>query len=110
MKINYIMKGKIMTEFVNFQVLETTTEEQLLSTADALINGFMTKQDGYLDAELVKNDADNAWCFIYHFESPDKAKALGENMRKSQEFKAFIACVDPGSIAVTFYRQLRKWN
>ena len=98
-----------MTEFVKFQVLETTTDARLLKSADALVNGFMKTQDGYIDAELVKNEADNTWCFIYHFESPEKAKALGEKMRQSPEFRAYIALVDPASINVTFYRQMKTW-
>ena len=40
------MKATIITEFVKFKVLETTTDEQLISKADININGFHKKQDG----------------------------------------------------------------
>jgi hypothetical protein len=46
------MKNTMITEFVKFDLLQTTTEEQLLNKAD-LINEFLQKQDGFIDVELV---------------------------------------------------------
>jgi hypothetical protein len=99
----------LITEFVKFKVLETTTDEQLISKADIVINGFWKKQDGFIDAELVKDVEENSWCFIYHNESLEKLKAGGEKMRSSKEFGDFIPLIVPGSISVTFYHRLRKW-
>jgi hypothetical protein len=103
------MKNSIITEFVNFKVLETTTDEQLLSTSDNSINGFHKKQDGFIDVELVKGIKENTWCYIFHYESLEKIKAVGEKMRNSKEFAEFIPLIIPGSINVTFFNQLRKW-
>jgi len=103
------MKATIITEFVKFKVLETTTDEQLISKADININGFHKKQDGFIDAELVKDVEENAWCFIFHYESLEKIKAVGEKMRNSKEFGEFIPLIVPGSISAIFYNQLRKW-
>lgn len=102
------MKDTIITEFVKFKVLETTTDEQLISKAD-ILNDFQKKQDGFIDAELVKNVEENAWCIIYHYESLEKVKAIGEKMRNSKVFDEFNPLIVPGSISVTFYHQLRKW-
>lgn len=99
----------MITEFVKFKVLETTTDEQLILKADIMINGFWKKQDGFIDAELVKDIEENAWCFIYHNDSLEKLKTGGEKMRKSKEFGEFIPLIVPGSIGVTFYHQVRKW-
>ncbi len=103
------MKNTIITEFVKFKVLETTTNEQLLSKADIKIAGFHKKQDGFIDVELVKDVEENAWYFIFHYESLDKIKAIGEKMRKSKEFGEFIPLIVPESIKVTKYYRLRKW-
>lgn len=102
------MKNSIITEFVNFKVLETTTEEQLISKAD-ILNYFQKKLDGYIDAELVKNVKENAWCIVYHYESLEKVKVIGEKLRNSEEFGEFISLIVPGSISITFYHLLRKW-
>jgi len=99
----------IITEFVKFKVLETTTEEQLLSKADSNINGFHRRQDGFIDAELVKCVEGQSWCYIFHYQSLEKIKAIGEKMRSSKEFGEFIPLIVPESITVSFYHQLRKW-
>jgi len=103
------MKETIITELVKFKVLETTTDEELMPKADINIKGFHKKQDGFIDAELVKDVEENAWCFIFHYESLEKIKAVGKKMRNSKEFGEFIPLIVPGSICATFYHQLRMW-
>jgi len=102
------MKNSIITEFVNFKVPETTTLEQLVSKAGNLID-FQKKLDGYIDSELVKDVRENEWRFIYHYESLEKLKLIGENLRSSKEFGEFTSLVVPGSINVTFYHGIKKW-
>ena len=102
------MKTTIITESVEFKILETTTDEQLLSKADTL-NDFQKKQEGFIDVELVKHIQENAWCLIYHFESMEKVKAIGEKLRNSIEFGEFVALTVPGSISVNLYHRLRNW-
>lgn len=103
------MKTKIITEFVNFNVLETTTDDQLLLKADIFINNFLKKQDGFVDAELVKNVEGNARCFIIRYESFEKVKAIVGEMRNCREFEEFKSVLVPGSIGVTFHNQLKRW-
>ncbi|NJK93872.1 MAG: hypothetical protein HC905_02135 [Bacteroidales bacterium] len=103
------MKDTLITEFVNFTALETTSDEQLLSKADIFINQFMKKQDGFVDAELVKNTEGMARCFILRYQSFDKVKAIIEKLRSSEEFDAFKSVIVPGSIGVTFQQQLNSW-
>jgi hypothetical protein len=102
------MKDTIITEFVKFKVLETTSDEQLISKADFL-DDFQKKQDGYIDSELVKQVEENAWCLIYHYENLEKVKAIGEKMRSGKVFDEFIPLIVPGSLSVTFNLRLKKW-
>jgi hypothetical protein len=102
------MKNEVITEFVKFKVLETTTVEQLLSKAD-ILNEFQKKLDGYIDAELVKGIEGNAWCFIYHFDSLEKVKVIGEKLRGSNVFSEFICLIIPESLNVTLNHQFKKW-
>jgi hypothetical protein len=102
------MKNEIITEFVKFKVLETTSVEQLISNADFL-NDFQQEQDGYIDAELVKSVDENSWYLIYHYESMEKVKVIGEKMRISKVFDEFIPLIEPGSLNVTFFHQSKKW-
>jgi hypothetical protein len=102
------MKDTIITEFVKFKVLQTTTDDQLMSKAD-IFNDFQKNQDGFINAELVKDKEENAWFFIFHYESMEKVKAIGEKLSSCKEFDELKTLFVPGSIGVTFYPQLRKW-
>ena len=103
------MKTTIITEFVKFKALEATSDEQLISKADLNVKGFHKKQDGFIDAELVKDVKENAWCFIFHYGSLEQIMAVGEKLRKSKEFGEFIPLIVPQSISATFYDHLKKW-
>ncbi len=98
----------IITEFVKFKVLETTTDEQLISKTD-ILNEFQKQQDGFIDAELVKDVKESEWYLIYHYDNMEKVKAIGEKMRNSKVFDEFTPYTVPGSLSVTFYQQLKKW-
>jgi hypothetical protein len=99
----------IITEFVNFKVLETTTDEQLIAKADRFIDDFMKKQDGFVNAELVKATEGDARCMIIRYESFEKVKAIIEKLSTSKEFYEYKLLLVPGSIAVTFNPQLKKY-
>ena len=99
----------VITEFVKFKALETTTEEQLISKADMNINGFHKKQDGFIDAELVKNVDENAWYFLFHYENMEKIHAAGKKLRESKEFGEFVPLIIPESISATFCYSLKEW-
>ncbi|HEY9124122.1 MAG TPA: hypothetical protein PK252_11550 [Bacteroidales bacterium] len=102
------MKTSIITEFVKIEVLQTTTLEQLMEKAD-IVNAFLQKQDGFIDAELVKAVDDNVWYFIYHIESMEKLKAVGEKLRSSKMFDHITPLIVPESLSVNFFEQTKKW-
>lgn len=102
------MKTSIITEFVKIEVLQTTTLEQLMEKAD-IVNDFLQKQDGFIDAELVKAVDSKVWYFIYYIESMEKLKAVGEKLRSSKMFDHITPLIVPGSLSVSFFEQTKKW-
>lgn len=98
----------MITEFVKFKTLDTTTEEELLLKAD-ILNNFQKAQDGYINAELIKDTGENTWYFIYHYESIEKVKAIGEKLRSSKVFETFTPLTVPGSVTVSFNQQVKTW-
>lgn len=102
------MKTKVITEFVKIEALQTTTSEQLLTKAE-VINSFLQKQDGFIDAELIKAMEGNIWYFIYHIENMEKLKAVGEKLRSSKLFDEITPLIVPGSMSVTFFSQVKRW-
>lgn len=102
------MKNNGITEFVKIELLQTTTDEQLLSASDR-INNFLTKQDGFIDSELIKAIEGNTWYFIYHIENMEKLKTVGEKIRSIKLFEELMQLITPGSMSVTFFNQVKKW-
>lgn len=96
----------IITEFVEISLPETTTVEQFTEKAECFV-AFLRKQEGYLDGEMVRAPECNNWRFIFHFESMEKVKAIGEKMRASSEFAAFKTVI--AGFGVSFFEQVRKW-
>lgn len=102
------MKSGIITELVEFKVLRTTTDEQLLDRAD-ILNRFLQKQDGFIDAELVKAVEGNKWYFIYHIENYEKLKATAENIHTLKLIDAITELIESDSMCVSVYQQYKKW-
>ncbi|HEX2920619.1 MAG TPA: hypothetical protein VHO50_05580 [Bacteroidales bacterium] len=102
------MKTTFITEFVKIEVLQTTTDEQLLEKAD-LINDFIQKQDGFIDCELVKGMQGNTWFFIYHIENMEKLRAVGEKLRSNKLFDELIPLITTGSMNFSFFNQVKKY-
>lgn len=102
------MKTTIITEFVHFKALESTTNAQLVSKLDDL-NAFQKKLDGFIDAELVENVKDYSWNIIYHYENLEKVQSIGAKLRSSREFADFTSVIDPGSLSISFHSQYRNW-
>ena len=102
------METKIITELVKFKVLDTTTDEQIVTAVNNL-NEFQKKQDGFLGAELVKDVKVNSWCIIYHYENFEKVQAIGAKLRINKVFSDFTNLILPESLSISFYHQLKKW-
>ena len=102
------MKTTMITELVKIEALQTTTNEQMLAKAE-IINAFLEKQDGFVDAELIKAIDGNVWYLIYHIESLEKLKKIGENLRNSKLFDEITPLIVPDSLRVTFHNCVKKW-
>lgn len=102
------MKNNAFTEFVKIETLQSTTNEELINTAN-IINEFLQQQDGFIDAELVKALDGNIWYFIYHIENFEKLKAVGEKLRNNKLFDLLTPLIVPESMNVSFYNRISNW-
>ena len=102
------MKSNVITELLKIEALPGTTPEQVVEKAD-VINGFISKQDGFIDSELVKALDGNTWYFIYHIENMEKPKAVGEKIRSIRLFGEIMPLIEPDSMKVSFYQRVKSW-
>lgn len=102
------MKMATITEVVTFRVPEAVTDEQVISRAEALLD-FQHKIDGFIDAQLLKDTGESAWCFIYHFENMEKVEAMRRKLTGSKPLEDLISLTAAGSLQVVFYREVKSW-
>ena len=102
------MKSNVITELLKIEALETTTPEQLEAKA-GIINSFIQQQDGFIDSELIKAVDGNTWYFIYHIENMEKLRAVGEKIRSNRLFGEITPLIEPESMKVSCYHQVKRW-
>lgn len=99
------MDSNLITEFVKFKKLNTTTSKQLKQAAAEVLS-FHSKQDGFINAELVQGSDNNEFVFIHHYESMEKINKVGLKIQSSKDFDLFKSLVDNESVVVSFHNQI----
>lgn len=102
------METTIITEFVQFESLVTTTDEQLVSAVNDL-NEFQKRQDGFIDSEITKDMKEGSWRIIFHYENFEKVQTIGALLRSSKEFADFNSLILSESLGIFFCQQLKSW-
>jgi len=102
------METKIITEFVRFETLNATTDEQIVTAVNSLTE-FQKKLDGFLDAEIVKDMKEESWRIIFHYEDFEKVQAIGAQLRSSREFADFNSLIASESLKISFSQQVNRW-
>jgi hypothetical protein len=102
------METTIITEFVQFEAQESTTDEQILSAVHRL-NQFQKEYEGFLDSEIAKDIKEESWHIIFHYENFESLKTIGAHLRSSKEFMDFNSLVVSESLQISFSQQLKNW-
>ena len=102
------METKTITELVQFEALDTSTNEQILDAVDRL-NRFQEFYVGYLDAEITKDMKKDSWSIIFHYKSFEWVQAIGAHLRSSKEFINFNSLIVSESLSISFGQQLKHW-
>ncbi len=101
------METPIITEFIQFDALGTTTDEQILNTVRQL-SRFQREYEGFLDAEIAKDITNNSWHIIFHYKNFEWVQAIGSHLRSSREFVEFKSQIVSDSLDIAFGQQLEK--
>jgi hypothetical protein len=99
------MDTKIITELVQFEALDATTDKQIVTPVHRL-NLFQKKYEGFLDAEIAKDMKEDTMHIIFHYENFEKVQAIGAQLRSSKEFIDFRSLIVPESLKISFCQQL----
>lgn len=102
------METTIITELVQFEALDSTTDEQIVSAVHGL-NRFQKAYEGFLDAEIAKDMKKDSWCIIFHYKNLEWVQTIGAELRSSKEFIDFRSLIESESLDISFGQQLKHW-
>lgn len=100
----------IVTELVYMKTKGLITKEDFIQIIDNLEHYFHSKQDGFIDTELLYDEKGDIWVMIQHWASLEQMKLSSVNMFKDSATKAFRDAIEPKSISISVFPMLRTWS
>jgi quinol monooxygenase YgiN len=98
------------TEIVEFQAAAEITDEDFIKIVEELEENFHSRQKGFIDTELVKDNEPHQWVMIQHWESVEKSKEASKIMMKTPSTEAFRRALDVKTIKIRYLTHVKKWS
>jgi len=97
---------KIITELVEITALENKSDSDIIEMSEKMAGFFINECEGCIDCELVKDETNNKWMTILHWESKEKLDEAGKKMKESFLPKLFAENMVMESLKLTFAAQI----
>lgn len=103
------MEKHRITEIVSFEIDKSIHPETFKEIVDFVETEFHMQQAGYIDSELVKENA-NSWLMIMHWASLDAVKQASKRMMKSDLTIKFRQVIIPSTVKMRYLEQINQWK
>jgi hypothetical protein len=100
---------KVVIEIAQFKLVEDVTDQEFLHEAEHIQHVFLEKQLGYIDRELLKDEA-GQWVDVLHWETTAQAQTAAQAMLQEPACQGFITMIDPQSIKMLHLERQKKWG
>lgn len=97
-------------DIINYQLAEWVTNEQLLTAAEAVMEGWMRKQPGFMGWEIHEISNGNYADIVYWADEASAKKAEEAMSEGHESFGAWQACYEPGSISSNGCHVLKRFQ
>ena len=91
----------IATEIVTMKTLQEVTKDSFISIVDSLEKDYHSKQQGFIDTELLYNEENKEWTMIQHWTSMEELKAASA---------PFVKALDAASVKMSILPQIKIWG
>lgn len=98
-----------VTELVRMKAKDLVAKDDFINIVNKLEIDFHTKQEGFIDTELLYDEEENVWIMIQHWESFEHVKLASRNMFKEATTESFRNSINPKSISISVFPILGKW-
>jgi quinol monooxygenase YgiN len=92
------------------KVTEDLTKEAFISIVDGLEANFHSKQPGFIDTELLYDEANRLWIMIQHWESADQLRAASRKIFQDPAADSFVKAIAPKSVKMTIAPQIKRYR
>lgn len=100
----------IITELVTMKLAVNANKEEFVSIVDNLEKNFHSKQQGFIDTELLYDEGNNLWMMIQHWETKEQLNAASKKMFNDKNAEVFVKSLDPKSVKMTILTQEKVWR
>jgi heme-degrading monooxygenase HmoA len=104
------MYERIVTEVVEFEIVEGLEEDKFLKIVDFLEVEFHSKQKGFIDTEIMKGREERSYIMIQHWKTMNDCKAVVQKMMNEPLTESFRNSINPKSVKIVFSEQIQKWR
>jgi len=98
-----------VTEIVTMKCSDGISKEDFIKIIDNLECQFHSKQDGFMDTELLYDGKENSWIMIQHWTSAERMKAASKKMFQDPATEQFRSSIDPKQVKISVYPILGTW-
>jgi len=99
-----------ITEIVRMKTIEGITKDDFIEIVDAPEKNFHSKQEGFINSELLFNDEENGWYMIQHWNSKDDLKKASKKIFIDKDAEKFVKSLNKQSVKMLILPQLASWG
>ena len=100
----------MITDIVTMKTIEDISREEFLAIVDGLEKNFHSKQDGFVDTELLEDKKNGQWLMIQHWDSAEQLKSASQKMFLDENAASFIQALDRTTVKMQILPQIKIWG
>ena len=98
------------TEIVTMKTVDGISKDNFINIVDGLEKNFHSKQNGFIDSELLFNDKTGEWVIIQHWDNFENMQSASKKMFGNPVTELFVKSLDPKSVKMQMLPQLGTWR
>jgi antibiotic biosynthesis monooxygenase (ABM) superfamily enzyme len=100
----------IVTEIVTMRTMAGIGKERCICVVDGLEKNFHSKLPGFIDSELLRDEKNDEWIMIQHWDGLDNLRSASKKMFNNPVTESFVQAVDPKAVKMIILPQVGAWK
>ena len=101
---------QIITEIVTMKTVERIRKDDFIRIVNGLEIDFHSKQEGFINSELLYNEKTDEWIIIQHWDCLDNLHSASKKMFNNPITELYVKSLDPKSVKILMLPQLGVWG